>query len=294
MCDGGPEDKWDDETHFEKESVHGEPLHGDRAQCISSHSDSDFLRCSDFFADAARLLEALEYQRSYSPSADDKACATFMLSDYVAATMEVLAPQFLHHRIVPSLAPTDVALSFQSENLPTDPLRRNMRVVFLSPDLATAGGQRDRRIAEDEETMPLADVLRSEIERHFAPLISHLSILSGLAPSAFWRLVADSVAAEFLSVGRKMGEEALAKGLALRIVKTAGSPLDNAQLHFFDLDLTAAGEPQKKISLRARGGCCRYYTVEGGKLCTTCVLKAPAERDRDLRISLRRRFGLDG
>lgn len=269
---------------------------GGHAGCDVSRTPGNVVPCSDFFADDAALLKAFEYQRSFCPDADTKASATFMLSDYIAVLMNVLIPLTMHHRIVPSLAPRDVGLSFhQATDQPADPSQpqpRTMRVVFLSSDLAAASDLSAIPTREGATKPDLAEALRTETERHFAPLISRLSALSGLAPAAFWRLVADGIAAEFLTVGKNTGEEALAKALALRIVKTQGSPLNNAQLHFFDLDLAVAGEPSNRVCLRARGGCCRYYTVEAGRFCTTCVLKAPAPRNRDLRIALRRRFGL--
>lgn len=271
----------------------------DGALSCAAHASCDFSQppcnaptCQAYFGDDAALEEALAYQRGFCDGADRKACATFMLSDYLATLMAILAPLCLVYRIVPSLAPREVALRFETEATPPDragPPVRQMHVCFLSPDLA-AGGERPAGPPMPE----LATRFRCEIERHFAPLISRLSHLSGLAPAAFWRLVADAVAAEFLMVGREIGEEPMAKDLALEIVKNAGSPLYNPQLHFFELDLADSSEPPRLMSFRGRGGCCRFYTVDGGRLCTTCVLKSPAPRDRDLRSAMRQRLGLSG
>ncbi|APZ51159.1 ferric iron reductase [Salipiger abyssi] len=292
MSDGSPDPKGTDrhrlQTALEAIALPG----GARASCDISESARNGLTCHDYFTDDAALEEAFAYQRSFCEGADRKACATFMLSDYLATLMAVLAPLFVIHRIVPSLAPDDVALRFQTEATPPDhpgpPLRR-MHLCFLSPDPAATGGQ-----AERAPTPELTDRFRSEIERHSAPLISRLSALTGLAPAAFWRLVADAIAAAFLMAGREIGRQPMTKDLALKIMKGAGSPLHNPQLHFFELDLADGSEPPRLMSFRGRGGCCRFYAVEGGRLYATCVLKAPAPRDRDLRSAMRRRLGLGG
>jgi len=61
--------------------------------------------------------------------------------------------------------------------------------------------------------------------------------------------------------------------------------------HYFDL--TLHDEEQRELlswTFRARGGCCRYYTVESGELCSTCVLKPSAERDAELLRAMRRQL----
>jgi hypothetical protein len=77
----------------------------------------------------------------------------------------------------------------------------------------------------------------------------------------------------------------------MTVLKYPGSPLYNRQLHFFDL--TLRDERQRELltwTFRARGGCCRYYTVEDGTLCETCVLKKPADRNAELLRVMRLRY----
>ena len=74
-----------------------------------------------------------------------------------------------------------------------------------------------------------------------------------------------------------------------------GSPLANRQMHYFDIVIRDPADSDRILasrSFRSRGGCCRYYTSREGKLCTTCVLLDPADRDRNLEAKLRFRLGL--
>jgi hypothetical protein len=79
----------------------------------------------------------------------------------------------------------------------------------------------------------------------------------------------------------------------MAIVKVQGSPLNNRQLGYFDLTLhdSALKEPFT-YTFRARGGCGRYYTVEGAEKCPTCVLKSHEERDDILLQEMRAHFCL--
>ena len=79
----------------------------------------------------------------------------------------------------------------------------------------------------------------------------------------------------------------------MAIVKVQGSPLNNRQLGYFDLTLhdSALKEPFT-YTFRARGGCCRYYTVKGAEKCPTCVLKSSDERDACLLQEMRAHFCL--
>ncbi len=43
-------------------------------------------------------------------------------------------------------------------------------------------------------------------------------------------------------------------------------------------------------TFRARGGCCRYYTLPEREKCTTCVLRPSEERDQRLREYMAKKY----
>ena len=66
-------------------------------------------------------------------------------------------------------------------------------------------------------------------------------------------------------------------------------------MHYFDIEVRDESQPDRVlmcITYRAPGGCCRFYTVEGGHLCSTCVLHDPEGRYAKLEAKLRNRLGL--
>lgn len=254
----------------------------------------------DFFASPAAIDDFLAHEGALYPGADLKGCAAFMMRDYLSILSLVTVPLFLGHRLVPDLAPSRVALRFhdiaQEQDGRTYAVRRAY-VRYLSPAYATdrpdAARHADARAVADRPL--LCEQFRAELENHVQLLVGTLKARTGLASGALWRLVGDAIAGRFLDVGEKLGRLEEAKAAALSILKQPGSPLANRQLHFFDIALNDdAGCPLGVWTFRARGGCCRYYTVEGGVLCPTCVLKPAAERDADLRAAIRRHLGLDG
>ena len=52
----------------------------------------------------------------------------------------------------------------------------------------------------------------------------------------------------------------------------------------------APGEPYLSEWFRMRGGCCRYYTLDGNDYCSTCVLRDAASRMSLLRDHLHARM----
>ena len=214
-------------------------------------------------------------------------------------SMAVIAP-LLGGGAVADVAPGRIALRFDTRDVAyrgrtVAELRSAMRL--LAPCFATHDTQSAShgyaRLLPDRAA--LLDHARRQMETCFRPLIRALHTLTALPANAMWRLVGDSVAAVFLDVGRRLGCEAQAKRDALVILKHPGSPLTNPQMHYFDIVIRQPDNPHQVLasrSFRSRGGCCRYYTSREGRLCTTCVLLDPADRDRNLEAALRLRLGL--
>lgn len=143
------------------------------------------------------------------------------------------------------------------------------------------------------QTVLDTDGVRALIIAAHTPLIEHLVALTKLGRSAMWRLVADSVAAAWLTIGKEIGRAADAMDDADAILRFAGSPLSNKQTGFIEITLKDDADPDRVLNsawFRARGGCCRYYTSpeSEGNYCTTCVLRTPESRDRRLVDYLRR------
>lgn len=239
------------------------------------------------FADKAAIAEYLDYEGSFHAGTDRKTCAAAMMADYSYMLSMATVPLFAGFAIVPDLSPAHVALKFYTTPLEHDGLSfevRRAHVRFLSPAFF--------RGANGPAEEVLCDLYRRAIETHFDPLVKRLHGATGLSRSALWRLVADSIAGRFLDAGRRFDRLEPAKASAMTILKSPGSPLDNRQLHYFDLTVTDGGRREISRTFRARGGCCRYYTVEGGALCSTCVLNNPGKRDEQLRRGMRRRLGM--
>jgi hypothetical protein len=118
--------------------------------------------------------------------------------------------------------------------------------------------------------------LRTTLENHFAPLIERVFERTRLSHHAQWLLVADSCAALFLYLGQQLGEPARAMDEGLAFVRASGSPMNNRKTGYVTLEWNGHSD-----TFRARGGCCRYYTVSesGDDYCTTCVLRKPEDRD---------------
>ena len=75
-----------------------------------------------------------------------------------------------------------------------------------------------------------------------------------------WRLVADSLASGWLSVGKRVGLVEESMRVADAIVHGAGAPLANKQTGFIEIVVRDEADPQQVLGcewFRARGGCCR-------------------------------------
>ncbi|WP_127143961.1 ferric iron reductase [Pelagibacterium montanilacus] len=131
-----------------------------------------------------------------------------------------------------------------------------------------------------------ADRFRQAYEILLAPLVDSLHAASGLPRAALWRLAGDSLSAGFLEAGTEAGDPERAMTLVLPMLREKGSPLYARQTGFVRARLPE--RPDVCGWFRARGGCCRYYTAEGGEYCTTCVLRDPKSRKDRLIDHLRR------
>jgi hypothetical protein len=255
---------------------------------------ADWMTACAFFGDEEAIDAFLEYERSHHRHMDDKTCASLMIIDYCYVLMYATIPLIAGSGIVPELAPERIALRIFNDRHEHDGEIQDVRradIRYLSSrfwtDRQTLGCHTDALLLNSRKE--LCDVYRKAIERHISPLVEVLFKKAGLARSALWRLVADAVAGRWLEVGRQLGCLNQAREDAMRVVKYTGSPLNNKQLHFFDLTLHDDDRrPIGSWTFRARGGCCRYYTVVNGALCSTCVLKKSQTRDAELLETMRK------
>ncbi|MDH4412664.1 MAG: ferric iron reductase [Rhizobium sp.] len=195
-----------------------------------------------FFDDTAAIDAFLEYERSHHRQMDHKTCAALMIIDYCYVLMLATIPLLAGSGVVPDLDPEHIALRMftdrhEHEGESHEVRRADVRYLssrFLT-DQPAYGCHPDATLVSDRSE--LCDRYRMAVEAHLSPLIEVLFERSGLARTALWRLVADAIAGRWLEVGRQLGCLERAREDAMRVVKQAGSPLNNRQLHFFDLTL---------------------------------------------------------
>lgn len=250
-----------------------------------------WITAATLFASDAAIEEYLRYEGSFHPGMDRKTCASAMMADYGYIFSTAVVPLFAGFGIVPDLSPRQFALRFYVTPLEHDGLTHDTRrahVRFLSTAFST-DREADATYATATQTLghsALCALFRRSVEDHFHPLVGQLHARTGLTRNALWRLVADAIAGTFLDAGRRFGRLEEAKTAAMTILKQPGSPLNNRQLHYFDLTVTDEGHGEISHTFRARGGCCRHYTVDDGAVCPTCVLNTPETRDTELRLAM--------
>ncbi|AYM59487.1 ferric iron reductase [Agrobacterium fabrum] len=246
------------------------------------------------FSSPSALEEFLDYEGSFDPGVDLKSRAAFLMSDYCYIFFMATVPLLVGRGVVPDMSPEAVSLQFYTHHGEHDgePMTvRRAHVRLLSPQIFTDRDAGPFSTVTDHAG--LCERFRIGVEQHFHPLVEALATRTGFSKNAQWRLVGDAIAGRFLDVGRRFGCLTDAMASAMAIVKVQGSPLNNRQLGYFDLTLhdSALKEPFT-YTFRARGGCCRYYTVEGAEKCPTCVLKSNEERDNILLQEMRAHFCL--
>lgn len=248
----------------------------------------------------ARLLES---QRAYSPELDAKGQSAYLISAYAHALSTPAAEAIAGFGLMPDMDAE--RLGYRLEAYTTSYLDREIRLERLYLRLSGQGfatddrrwrGHPHARHLPDREA--LLDHARAALERHMTPLIQHLNAYSRLPVAALWRLVGDALSYALMEAGRRIGREDQAVADALRLLKAPGSPLANKEMRFVELalvdDSEAPGRELARQRFRARGGCCRYYTVGGGELCGTCVLRKPGDLHERLGETMRAELGEAG
>ena len=244
------------------------------------------------------LAELLEYQTRFQRGVDPRTQAAYLISYLGNLVSAAVIVPLLKSSVVADFTPPVLACRF--DDYP-DEFRgqtvqmKRASIRFLTGRCWTDEIEKcawpDMSVLSDRAS--LREKLRAMIEDHFAPLIETLAGMTRLSRAAQWRLVGDCVSAVFLETGKLLDIEETAKADAMAVLKVPGSPLNNAQLHYFDLPIPVGPGPDAPVeirSFRARGGCCRYYLTEGGHLCTSCVLEKPAERNRRIREAALKRL----
>lgn len=255
--------------------------------CRKKPVDPDVARrwraVSSAFEDEGWIARQLQRQAAVSDRYDLKACAALFMADYAHRFARSVALQYVRRRVVPDLSAEYVRV--RERRRLRFHLWRVSRAMVFEVDIPRKG------------TAPSPDSLsrlRVQLEAHFTPLIAVLRQHTTLSAQALWRLAGDALAVAFLDAGRRARREGAAMADALTILKHPGSPFANAQMHYFKITVSDPDRSSRAVTrtFRQRGGCCRYYTAFPGKLCSTCVLKDPAERNAALESRLRRRLAL--
>ncbi len=231
----------------------------------------------------ARFLSIVAAQY---PGADARTQAALFMNSYSYYLLAAPLTTYLLAGRVPDLTPENVAsrwvtYTWQANGMSGESLRLDVR--FLSGRFAALPADQappaDAVTVSDQSA--LRGYLRSGIEAHFLPLIETVHAQTRLSQGALWRLVADNCAALLLTLGQQTEQSAAAQQEGLALVQSGDSCLSNPQTGY--TTVSAAGQT---ATFRARGGCCRYYTLPDQSKCTTCVLRKPAERDALLTAKL--------
>ncbi|MFP5078126.1 (2Fe-2S)-binding protein [Rhizobium sp. YIM 134829] len=112
-----------------------------------------------------------------------------------------------------------------------------------------------------------------------APFIIAIEGETGLAATAQWKLVADSLALAFLESGRALGMESEGREAGLAILNDVRSLLFSPKTGF--VRIIGQGDGRAHYFLE-RAGCCLAYQAPGGGLCDNCGLHPPATRRQRL------------
>jgi len=239
------------------------------------------------------LDDALMRQAKDYPHMDARTRGAYFIGEYSWYVPEATIGAYLLAKRVPDLSAENIALRSRTyiwhEGEHSGEAER-LDVRFLSGRFAClpddpAADHPDAFILPDSHT--LREWLREKLEAHLAPLIERVYARTKLSRHAQWMLVADACAAQFLHIGRKLGDEAHAKAEGMAFIKATDSPMNNNKTAYISLQYLDHCD-----TFRARGGCCRYYTVsETGKdYCTTCVLRKPEERDARLLAYMQKKY----
>jgi hypothetical protein len=264
-----------------------------------AYADIGALEASWFTAvglcDAQTILldDALTRQAKHYPHMEARTRGAYFIGEYSWYMPQAAIGAYLLRKRVPDLSAENIALRYSTYTWHEDSESgeaERIDVRFLSgrfaclPDDPTADHP-DAIVLPDRDA--LREWLRTTLEAHLTPLIERVYARTKLSRHAQWMLVADSCAALFLHSGQALGNEAHAKAEGMAFVKAPGSPMNNNKTSYISLQYLNHCE-----TFRARGGCCRYYTVsETGKdYCSTCVLRKPADRDARLLAYMQKKY----
>ena len=223
------------------------------------------------YCDGPALDEALYKQAEFIPGLDARAQAAYLIG-VVAYRLTAMMVTLRSAGLAPrSLSAGDILFRFEPYRWESDGETGDDYhfLLRLAPALLGEAG-----------SAMSVEAMRGALVTLLEPLVLRLLAKTELPKSALWRQAADGVASGFLYTGRNLGFEAQAMVDGEVLLRTPGSPLTNKQSGF--ASYTVSDETHGVTltrTFRTRGGCCRYYTCDGGSYCTTCVLRPAAERD---------------
>lgn len=248
-------------------------------------AEAGWTSLADLTAGAPALADFHAAQTLGSAGLDKRGQAAYLVGSLCYRLSRVVAAIHLACSAVPRLDPN--RLFFRIERYrwehEGESGESNRLLLRLAPDTALATGDAGDRLA----------IFARDIEAVIAPFIERQVRETALGHAAQFRLGADSIASGFQYSGRALDCEPRAREDALAVIRSEGSKFRNPQTHFAEIALCDPAHPEIVLiseTFRMRGGCCRYYTAEGGEYCSTCVLRKPEDREDILRNYLRRKL----
>lgn len=217
------------------------------------------------------LEDWLSDQQSLYPGTPRDTAAAFLFGTITWALCEMIAARWLEAGRVPVLPPGPLRLAMQREHWQEDGEEGEHFVCRIDLVWSESG---DR-----PEAVLVGDLARA-LHGRLASLAATLSQCAGLPASALWRLLGDAIGGAFLGAAPDEDTGA-ARAAASALLAASAAPIRNRQLQFEEIVLPAERHPRgERVNrwFRKRGGCCRYYKVEGGDYCTTCVLRDDESR----------------